>query len=82
MYENSATYPIKINHSNPTTLSVEALEVFYRINAAIIKYLHNEKEITRCTGDLFNKILKSLSNSPFAFNKAKIDGKNIHTQII
>ncbi|XP_046803424.1 calcineurin-binding protein cabin-1-like isoform X3 [Lucilia cuprina] len=78
LYENSATYPIKINHSNPTTLSVEALEVFYRINAAIIKYLQSGKEITRSTGDLFNKILKNLSNSPFAYNKAKIDGNSLN----
>ncbi|XP_065356225.1 calcineurin-binding protein cabin-1-like [Calliphora vicina] len=78
LYENSATYPIKINHSNPTTLSVEALEVFYRINAAIIKYLQHGKEITRCTGDIFNKILKNLSNSPFAYNKAKIDGNSLN----
>lgn len=56
-------------------LSVEALEVFYRINAAIIKYLQNESEILRSTGELFNKVLKSLSSSPFAYNKAKIDGK-------
>lgn len=78
LYESSATYPIKINHNNPTTLSVEALEVFYRINAAMIKYLQNEKDITRATGDLFRKILKNLSNSPFAYNKAKIDGNSLN----
>ncbi|XP_037822431.1 calcineurin-binding protein cabin-1-like, partial [Lucilia sericata] len=78
LYESNATYPIKINHSNPTMLSVEALEVFYRINAAIIKYLQSGKEITRSTGDLFNKILKNLSNSPFAYNKAKIDGNSLN----
>lgn len=76
LYENNATYPIKLNHSNPTTLSVEALEVFYRINASIIKFLEHEKEVARTNGDLFNKVLKNLSNSPFAYNKAKVDGKS------
>ncbi|XP_073826591.1 calcineurin-binding protein cabin-1-like [Musca autumnalis] len=74
LYESNATYPIKVNHSNPTTLSVEALEVFYRINASIIKYISREKAISRSNGDLFNKVLKKLANSPFALNKAKIDG--------
>lgn len=78
LYENNATYPIKINHSNPTTLSVEALEMFYRTNAAIIKYLEHEKEISREVGDLFNQILDNLANSPFAFNKAKIDDNSLN----
>ncbi|XP_075169816.1 calcineurin-binding protein cabin-1-like [Haematobia irritans] len=77
LYESSASYPIKINHNNPTPLSVEALEVFYRINAAIIKYITREGSISRSNGDLFNKILKNLTNSPFAFNKAKIDGNSL-----
>ncbi|KAL9928106.1 uncharacterized protein LOC119640346 isoform X1 [Glossina fuscipes] len=78
LYENNATYPIKLNHSNPTTLSVEALEVFYRINASIIKFLEHEKEVTRTNVDLFNKVLKNLSNSPFAYNKAKVDGNSLN----
>ncbi|XP_055915859.1 calcineurin-binding protein cabin-1-like [Eupeodes corollae] len=78
LYENNATYPIKINHSNPTTLSVEALEMFYRTNAAIIKFLEHDKEISREVGDLFNQILNNLANSPFAFNKAKIDDNSLN----
>lgn len=78
LYENNATYPIKINHSNPTSLSVEALEMFYRTNAAIVKYLEHEKEISREIGDLFNEILNNLANSPFAFNKAKIDDNSLN----
>lgn len=74
LYENNATYPIKINHSNPTNLSIEALEVFYRINAGIIKYLEQHDNISREFGSYFNQVLKTLASSPFAFNKAKIDG--------
>lgn len=74
LYENNATYPIKINHSNPTNLSIEALEVFYRINAGIIKYLEQHDNISREYGSYFTQVLKTLATSPFAFNKAKIDG--------
>ncbi|XP_017475237.1 PREDICTED: calcineurin-binding protein cabin-1-like isoform X1 [Rhagoletis zephyria] len=78
LYESNATYPIKINHSNPTTLSVEALEIFYRTNASIIKYLEHQKEISRDIGNHFSNVLKSLASSPFAFNKAKIDGNSLN----
>lgn len=81
LYECNATYPIKINHSNPTTLSVEALEIFYRVNAAIIKYISREQNISRSNGVLFNKVLRNLANSPFAFNKAKIDGNILKRKI-
>ncbi|XP_061392801.1 calcineurin-binding protein cabin-1-like [Musca vetustissima] len=79
LYESNATYPIKVNHSNPTSLSVEALEVFYRINASIIKYIvTRENIVSRNHGDLFKKVLKKLANSPFALNKAKIDGSSLN----
>uniref|UniRef100_A0A0A1X5G6 Calcineurin-binding protein cabin-1 n=1 Tax=Zeugodacus cucurbitae TaxID=28588 RepID=A0A0A1X5G6_ZEUCU len=78
LYESNATYPIKINHSNPTTLSVEALEVFYRTNASIIKFLEKQKEISRDIGNHLSSVLKNLASSPFAFNKAKIDGNSLN----
>ncbi|XP_053960915.1 calcineurin-binding protein cabin-1-like isoform X1 [Anastrepha ludens] len=78
LYESNATYPIKINHSNPTTLSVEALEIFYRTNASIIKFLEHQKEISRDIGSHLSNVLKSLASSPFAFNKAKIDGNSLN----
>lgn len=79
LYESNATYPIKINHSNPTTLSVEALEIFYRTNASIIKFMEHQKEISRDIGNHISNVLKSLATSPFAFNKAKIDGEFLRT---
>ncbi|CAD6997869.1 unnamed protein product [Ceratitis capitata] len=78
LYESNATYPIKINHSNPTTLSVEALEIFYRTNASIIKFMEHQKEISRDIGNHISNVLKSLATSPFAFNKAKIDGNSLN----
>ena len=81
LYENNATYPIKINHSNPSNLAVEALEVYYRITAAIIKYLENHSKVSKQTGKLFNRVLKELSSSPFAFNRAKINEDNLNASL-
>lgn len=76
LYENNATYPFKISFTNPQNLSLEALEIFYRITAAIVKYVEQHSKITRATGKYFIKVLKQLSRSPFAMNQAKINGKN------
>lgn len=59
--ENNAQYPDKINYNNPQHLSVEALELHYRVNASILKYLelHEGKEISNTMGDFFKKCLDS-----------------------
>lgn len=74
LYENNATYPFKINHSNPQNLSIEALEIYYRITASIIKYIEQHSVVQRDVGRLFTRILKEIASSPFALNQAKIDG--------
>lgn len=81
LYENSATYPIRINHSNPTNLAIEALEVFYRITASIIKFLERKKEIKKSEAKIFHRVLKEVANSPFAFNRAKIRAPAIKRKI-
>uniref|UniRef100_A0A182P907 Calcineurin-binding protein cabin-1 MEF2-binding domain-containing protein n=1 Tax=Anopheles epiroticus TaxID=199890 RepID=A0A182P907_9DIPT len=73
LYECNATYPIKINHSSPSQLAIEALEIFYRINAAIMKYVEQHSPISKKTSRLFLRTLKELSTSPFAVNRAKIN---------
>ncbi|XP_052866977.1 calcineurin-binding protein cabin-1-like [Anopheles cruzii] len=73
LYECSATYPIKINHSSPSPLAIEALEIFYRINAAVIKYVEQHSPINKKTSRLFLRTLKELATSPFAVNRAKIN---------
>lgn len=78
LYEDNATYPIKINHSNPTHLAVESLEVFYRISACIMKYLEQHSKINKPTAKLFFRVLKEMSASPFAYNRAKINKGNIN----
>lgn len=78
LYEDNATYPIKINHGNPTHLAIESLEVFYRISACIMKYLEMHSNINKPTAKLFLRVLKEMSSSPFAFNRAKINKGNIN----
>ncbi|XP_055643034.1 calcineurin-binding protein cabin-1-like isoform X2 [Toxorhynchites rutilus septentrionalis] len=73
LYDCNATYPIKVNHSNPSHLSIEALELFYRTNAAIIKYLEQHPSVCNQIAGLLKKILKELATCPFAFNRAKIN---------
>lgn len=75
LYEDNATYPIKINHNNPTHLAVESLEVFYRTTASILKYIEQHSKINKPTAKLFMRVLKELSSSPFAYNRAKINGE-------
>lgn len=75
LYENNATYPFKISSVNPQNLSLEALEIFYRITATIIKYLEQHVVVTQGIGKFFIKILKEQAKSPFALSQAKINGK-------
>lgn len=79
LYENNATYPFRINHSNPPNLSIEALEVYYRITSSIVKYLEQHSVVKKAVGKLFLRLLKEVGNSPFALNQAKIDSELIHT---
>ncbi|XP_050067865.1 calcineurin-binding protein cabin-1-like [Anopheles maculipalpis] len=81
LYECNATYPIKINHSSPSQLAIEALEIFYRINAAIIKYVEQHSPINKKTSRLFVRTLKELSISPFAVNRAKINENMLKRKI-
>ncbi|XP_050312415.1 calcineurin-binding protein cabin-1-like isoform X8 [Anthonomus grandis grandis] len=59
LHENKAEYPPKINYNNPQHLSVEALELHYRVHASILKYLelHEGKPISHSLGALFRKTL-------------------------
>lgn len=61
LQENKATYPEKINYNNPQHLSVEALELNYRIHASILKYLelHEGKDIPSSIGAYFKKCVAS-----------------------
>lgn len=75
LYEHNATYPFKISFTNPQNLSLEALEIFYRITAAIVKYMEQHSVVTKAVGRYFIKILKQQAKCPFAMSQAKINGK-------
>lgn len=75
LYENNATYPFKISSVNPQNLALEALEIFYRITATIVKYLEQHPTVDQATGKFFIKILKQQAKSPFAMSQAKINGE-------
>lgn len=75
LFENNASYPFRINHSNPPNLSIEALEVYYRITSSIVKYLEQHSVVKKSVGKLFMRVLKEVGSSPFALNQAKIDSK-------
>lgn len=75
LYESNATYPFRISFTNPQNLSLEALEIFYRITAMIIKYVEQHSIIPRSIGKYFLKTLKNMSSSPFALSQAKINGE-------
>lgn len=78
LYEHYATYPIKISSSNTQKLALEALEVFYRITALIVKYLEQHSVVTTAIGRYFIKVLKQQAKSPFAMNKAKINEDSVN----
>lgn len=62
-----AKYPSKINYNNPPDFSVEVLEVFFRINVYIFKYLNQMegKDIEAQVLKLFKNVISKLSESPF-----------------
>lgn len=69
-------------YSNPSNLSIEALEVYYRITSSIVKYLEQHSVVKKAIGKLFLRVLKEVGSSPFALNQAKIDSKFIsHSDI-
>lgn len=69
--ENNACYPDKISYTNPQHLSLEALEIHYRIHASILKYLelHEGKPILSTVGKMFKKCLNSASLPKKNYNK-------------
>lgn len=75
LYENEAEYPSKISYNTPQTLSIEALEVYYRIHVCIIKNLElNEgKPLDLKTKTLFNKYLDFCGNGAFVKQVSKGD---------
>lgn len=68
LHEDEARYPKKIHYHNPPELSIEALEIYYRIHASILKYLFKQKDdaIPQDDLELFQTYITEAANSPFA----------------
>ncbi|XP_055949732.1 calcineurin-binding protein cabin-1-like isoform X2 [Argiope bruennichi] len=68
LHEDFARYPQKIQYHNPLELSVEALEVYYRIHASCLKFLWKYEDIgiDLATLKIIRKCLSVVAKSPFA----------------
>lgn len=72
LHESGVIYPLRISSANTSSLVLEALEIFYRITATIIKYMERHSVVEYSLGKYFINILKQQAVSPFALNQAKV----------
>ncbi|XP_023953974.2 calcineurin-binding protein cabin-1-like [Bicyclus anynana] len=77
LQEAGATYPSKINYNSPSHLSIEVLELHYRIHATILKYIeqHENKLIPASVGKVFLNCIEEWEQSPY---KRKNKKDNVH----
>ncbi|XP_076756592.1 calcineurin-binding protein cabin-1 isoform X1 [Xylocopa sonorina] len=78
LYHNNAQYPRRISHKSPQHLSVEALEVHYRIHASILKYLeqHEGKPLKKSLGQLLQFHLEKCAKGPLMKYTSKMSEKS------
>ncbi|KAI5730689.1 hypothetical protein M8J76_016458 [Diaphorina citri] len=69
--QNGALYPARVNYSEPQTGAVEALELFYRIHATILKFIDRsgDQVLDRELRDFYLNMLRKLSVSSFVFGE-------------
>ncbi|GFT23499.1 calcineurin-binding protein cabin-1, partial [Nephila pilipes] len=68
LHEDFARYPQKIQYHNPLELSIEALEVYYRVHASVLKFLwkHEDLGVDLATLKIIKQCLVAVAKSPFA----------------
>ncbi|ROI74413.1 Calcineurin-binding protein cabin-1 [Anabarilius grahami] len=79
LHEEAARYPRKIHYHNPPDLAMEALELFFRLSATILKLLENEEDdgeqseqqMKLLDYDLFFSMLAEAAVGPFARGEEK-----------
>nr|XP_034185241.1 calcineurin-binding protein cabin-1-like isoform X1 [Osmia lignaria]XP_034185242.1 calcineurin-binding protein cabin-1-like isoform X1 [Osmia lignaria]XP_034185243.1 calcineurin-binding protein cabin-1-like isoform X1 [Osmia lignaria] len=78
LYHNHAQYPRRISHKGPQHLSVEALEVHYRIHASVLKYLeqHEGKPLKKSLGQVLQLHLEKSAQGPFMEHNSKVNEKS------
>lgn len=69
LYLDGAKYPKKLPFYSPPTLSVEALEIHYRIHACILKYLINNRKFSARSLRQVKYHLLRASKSPFVLRR-------------
>ncbi|CAL4068068.1 unnamed protein product, partial [Meganyctiphanes norvegica] len=77
LYMIGAKFPRVVNYNNPQYLAVEALELYYRVHAYILKFLLQKegKEMDDETIKFFESILDKVGTSPFAKYQEKKKGE-------
>ncbi|XP_067269100.1 calcineurin-binding protein cabin-1 isoform X2 [Pseudorasbora parva] len=83
LHEEAARYPRKIHYHNPPDLAMEALELFFRLSATILKLLENEGDdgelcdlqMKLLEYELFFSMLSEAAVGPFARGEEKTTPK-------
>ncbi|XP_018421411.1 PREDICTED: calcineurin-binding protein cabin-1 [Nanorana parkeri] len=69
LHEEAAHYPKKIHYHNPPELAMEALEVYFRLHASVLKLL--EKPAHELDHKMLFTVMKEASEGPFAKGEEK-----------
>uniref|UniRef100_A0A3P8YR13 Calcineurin-binding protein cabin-1 n=1 Tax=Esox lucius TaxID=8010 RepID=A0A3P8YR13_ESOLU len=69
LHEEAARYPRKIHYHNPPDLAMEALELYFRLSATILKLL--EAEEPDLDHEVFFNVLVEAATGPFARGEEK-----------
>ncbi|XP_069475989.1 calcineurin-binding protein cabin-1 isoform X2 [Ambystoma mexicanum] len=69
LHEEAARYPKKVHYHNPPALAMEALEVFFRLHASILKLVG--KADPDMDVELYFTLMKEASEGPFAKGEEK-----------
>uniref|UniRef100_A0A8C2V7F6 Calcineurin-binding protein cabin-1 n=1 Tax=Chinchilla lanigera TaxID=34839 RepID=A0A8C2V7F6_CHILA len=69
LHEEAARYPKKIHYHNPPELAMEALEVYFRLHASILKLLG--KPDSGVSAEVLLNFMKEAAEGPFARGEEK-----------
>ncbi|KAM9329216.1 calcineurin-binding protein cabin-1 [Gastrophryne carolinensis] len=69
LHEEAARYPKKIHYHNPPELAMEALEVYFRLHASVLKLL--EKTEQELDHKMLFAVMKEASEGPFTKGEEK-----------
>ncbi|XP_043924776.1 calcineurin-binding protein cabin-1 isoform X3 [Protopterus annectens] len=69
LHEEAARYPKKIHYHNPPELAMEALEVYFRLHASILKLLEDDDVNTDL--EMLFGFMKDAAQGPFARGEEK-----------